>query len=519
MGRARMFSDSASHITPAKEATLEAARFRRVDVVDINVPRVLFVDLDGTLHSSDLFAECLIQVCQKKPQQIGSLVVAAIRGRAALKRATSNQAFPDISTLPWRQDLLELLVELRAAGCRIVLATATDAIWADRVAAHFELFDDVIASDGNRNVKGSEKLDAIREYCSKNGFDEFAYAGDSRADLPIWAEATQAYVVGATPAVRKHVRQTHDDVYEIGATPDAGRALLKILRPLQWMKNSLLFVPLVLAHELASIGSVLNVLIAFIALSMCASAMYILNDALDLQADRKHPHKRYRPLAAGTLSIGRAVTSFAALVIGGFGLALAALPLGFSGLLLAYVGLTIIYATWLKREAMADVVVLAGLYTLRVFAGGVAAGIVVSDWLVTLSVFLFMSLAFAKRHAELVRLQLEGNFRARGRGYVVSDLDLIRTLGSCCGYLAILVFAFYSHSAHSEQLYANAWALWMICPLALFWISRLWLIAVRGQLNEDPVVFALKDRVSLLLGGVVTVLLILAATPLPLGSL
>jgi 4-hydroxybenzoate polyprenyltransferase/phosphoserine phosphatase len=512
---------SSSNSTSAEAASLaEAGRQPGdADQAEVVAPSVLFVDLDGTLHTSDLFAECLIQVCQKSPRKIGNLAVAAVKGRAALKRATAGLSFPDISTLPWRQDLLELLAELRAAGCRIVLATATDATWADRVAAHFEIFDDVIASDGKRNLKGKAKLNAILEYCNENGFDDFAYAGDARADLPIWAEATQAYVVGASPAVRKHVQQTHDNVHEVGVKPDAGRALLKTLRPMQWMKNSLLFVPLVLAHELASIAAMLDVIIAFIALSMCASAMYILNDSLDLQADRRHPHKRHRPLAAGTLSIAHAAVCFVALLVGGFGLAAAALPLGFVGLLLAYVALTVVYATWLKREAMADVVVLAGLYTLRVFAGGVAAGIVVSEWLLTLSVFLFLSLAFAKRHAELARLEIEGNFRARGRGYVVSDLDLIRTLGACCGYRSSLVFALYSHNEHSKQLYANAWALWLICPLALFWISRLWLIAVRGQLNEDPVVFALKDRVSLLLGGVVAALLILAATPLPLGIL
>lgn len=516
-----MSSNSASNSTTAEQATRAEAGRQPADAgqTEVVIPTVLFVDLDGTLHTSDLFAECLIQVCQKTPRKIVNLAAAALKGRAALKRKTADLSFPDISTLPWRQDLLELLTELRAAGCRLVLATATDIRWADRVAAHFEIFDDVIASDGKRNLKGKEKLNAILEYCRENGFDDFAYAGDARADLPIWAKAKHAYVVGASPAVRKHVQQTHDNVLELGVTPDAGQPLLKTLRPVQWMKNSLLFVPLVLAHELASIAAVLDLIVAFITFSMCASAMYILNDSLDLQADRRHPHKRHRPLAAGTLPIGRAAVCFVALVIGGFGLATAALPLGFTGLLLAYVGLTVLYATWLKREAMADVVVLAGLYTLRVFAGGVAAGIVVSDWLLTLSVFLFLSLAFAKRHAELARLEIEGNFRARGRGYVVSDLDLIRTLGACCGYLAILVFALYSHSAHSKELYANTWALWLICPLALFWISRLWLIAVRGQLNEDPVVFALKDRVSLMLGGVVAVLLILAATPLPVGTL
>ncbi|MFT5325695.1 MAG: HAD superfamily hydrolase (TIGR01549 family) [Planctomycetaceae bacterium] len=210
-----MSSDSSNSTTGSEASVTVAGRqLSGSDQAEAVIPTVLFVDLDGTLHTSDLFAECLIQVCQKTPRKIGNLAVAALKGRAALKRATAALSFPEISTLPWRQDLLELLAELRAAGCRIVLATATDTAWADRVAAHFEIFDDVIASDGKRNLKGKEKLNAIREYCDEHGFEDFAYAGDARADLPIWAEATQAYVVGASPAVRKHVQQTHDNVHE-----------------------------------------------------------------------------------------------------------------------------------------------------------------------------------------------------------------------------------------------------------------------------------------------------------------
>lgn len=481
------------------------------------VPGVLFVDLDGTLHASDLFAECLVQACRQSPAQISRLLVAALRGRAALKRTTADIATPDIRNLAWRQDVLDLLAELRAAGCRIVLATATDEIWAKRIATHLDLFDDVLASDGQRNLKGPHKLAAIREYCRIHGFDEFAYAGDSRADLPIWVEAAQAYMVSASPAVQAQVNRSHNDVRVLGSCPDSARAVLKTVRPMQWLKNCLLFVPLLLSHELVSLVKVVDVLLAFAAMSMCASGVYILNDVLDLNADRHHPLKRHRPLAAGTLSLSCATTWFAVLMSGGFLLSSTTLPLGFTGLLVVYVVLTLFYTLWLKREAIADVVVLAGLYTLRVFAGGAAADVIVSDWLLTLSVFLFMSLAFAKRHAELDRLESEGNFRAPGRGYVVSDLSLIRTLGPCSGYLAVLVFALYSHSEHSQQFYANAWALWLICPLALFWISRLWLIAVRGKLQEDPVVFALRDRVSLLLGAAVAVLLFVAATPLPYG--
>ncbi|MBI1313985.1 UbiA family prenyltransferase [bacterium] len=481
------------------------------------VPEVLFVDLDGTLHASDLFAESLVLACSRSWHNMGRVLLAALRGRAVLKQTTAALVTPDLRRLPWRSEMLALINELRAAGCRIVLATATAESWARRVAAHLDVFDDVLASDGSSNLKGRAKLAAIRDYCQRHGFDEFAYAGDSRADLPVWEAASQAYVVAARPTVEDRITASHDNVQVIVPSPNSWRGLLKTMRPMQWMKNSLLFVPLLLSHNLANLSGIGAVLVAFVAMSLCASAIYILNDLLDLSADRRHPIKRFRPLASGTLPLSSAVMWFGVLMVGGFSLAFGALPLGFGGLLVAYVVLTLFYTLWLKREAVADVIVLSGLYTLRVFAGGVAAGIVVSEWLMTLSVFLFTSLAFAKRHAELDRLQREGNFRARGRGYVVSDLPMIRTLGPCSGYLAILVFAFYSRSEQSQTLYANTWALWLICPLALFWISRMWLIAMRGHLQEDPVVFALKDRVSLLVGAVAGILLAIATIPLTVG--
>lgn len=478
-------------------------------------PPVVFVDLDGTLHSSDVFAECLIQACLQRPSCIGELAVAALAGRAALKRTTAEMTAPDVSTLPWRQDVLALLATLRDAGCRIVLATATDAIWAGRVADHLTIFDDVLASDGKRNLKGQAKLDAILEYCRQHGFSDFAYLGDSTADLAIWPAAAEAWVVNAAPSVERQVRESHDNVRVIGTRTGSARSLLRALRPVQWLKNCLLFVPLLLAHQAISLARVLDVAIAFVAMSLCASAVYILNDLMDLRADRRHPTKKHRPLAAGELSPHTAVLGGLTLLGGGFVTAVATLPLSFTCVLAAYLCLTLLYTIWLKREAMADVIVLAGLYTLRVFAGGEAGDIVVSDWLLTLSVFLFTSLAFAKRHAELSRLQSEGNYRAKGRGYVVDDLPLVRTLGACSGYLAVLVFAMYSQSERARELYVNPWALWLICPLALFWIGRLWLIAVRGQLHEDPVVFALKDRVSLFVTAAVASLLLLAAARLP----
>lgn len=472
---------------------------------------ILFVDLDGTLIATDIFGECLIRGCTSSLKNFRKLVLAAFKGRATLKHATAQLVMPNVKNLPFRPAVLRLLEERRAAGWVIILATATDKIWAQLIVDHLEVFDDMLASDGVCNLKGTHKLAAIRLYCQEHGFQDFAYVGDSMSDFPIWIAASEAHVVPRSLGVTERLRRTHDAVEIIGKPPRTTAAIWRTLRPWQWLKNTLVLVPLILGHEFNRTDAVLDALIAMIAMCMCASAVYILNDLLDIEADRMHPKKRFRPLAAGKLGLSTAVALLAGLNITGFLLALTTLPLGFSVMLSAYVSLSVVYAVWLKREAMADVIVLAGLYTIRLYAGGIAVNVAVSDWLFTLSVFLFTSLAFAKRHAELMRLESEGLFRACGRGYIVTDLPLIRALGPCSGYLSVLVFALYTQSESTRAMYPNSEALWLICPLALFWVSRLWLIAIRGMLQEDPVVFALRDRVSLVMGVVVGILLVLAA--------
>ena len=489
-----------------------------VKVSSEQIAGILFVDLDGTLIATDLFGECLIRGCTSSLKNVWKLTLAAFQGRALLKHTTAQLVAPKVQNLPFRPAVLELLEERRAKGCVIVLATATDMIWAQQVVDRFEVFDDVLASDGVCNLKGIHKLAAIKSYCQNHGFENFAYVGDSKADFPIWREALQAYAVAGNDGIAAKLRRTHGCVEIIGEPPRTATAIWRTLRPWQWLKNTLVLVPLVLGHQFTRIDAVLGALIAMIAMCMCASAVYILNDLIDLEADRMHPKKRFRPLAAGKLRLSTAVTWFAGLLVGGFLLALTTLPLGFSVMIYAYVSLSVVYAVWLKREAMADVIVLAGLYTMRLYAGGVAVNVAVSDWLFTLSVFLFTSLAFAKRHAELMRLENEGLFRACGRGYVVTDLPLIRALGPASGFLAVLVFALYTQSETTRAMYPNSAALWLICPLALFWVSRLWLIALRGMLLEDPVVFALRDRVSLIMGAAVGILLVIAAAGSPISK-
>jgi len=494
----------------------EAAASTDSDSLDVGpiTTDALFVDLDGTLVSTDVFGESLLLAARQNPRLLLKLVGKFSKGPAAWKRILAESVVPDLRHLPLNDDIVALIEEHRAAGCPVILATATDRIWADGIAEELHLFDAVLASDGKTNLKGRRKLAAIREHCDDHGYASFSYAGDSTSDLPIWEAADVAYVVSPTSSLIDRLRHSEtEEVHIPGPSINTIKTILKVLRPWQWLKNSLLFVPLLVAHDLTLLSRIPVVLIAFVAMSLCASAVYVLNDLLDIEADRCHPIKRYRPFAAGRLPLAYGPALIVGLLVTGFGLAASTLPPPFASMLSLYLVLSLLYTTLLKKEPIADVILLAGLYTLRIFAGGTAADVLVSDWLLTLSVFLFTSLAFAKRHAELTRLESEGGFRARGRGYVVSDLELIRHLGTTSGYISVLVFALYAANSHNQAQYSNPWALWLICPLALYWISRVWFVATRGLLNEDPVVFALKDRTSLSITILAGGLFCLAAFP------
>jgi 4-hydroxybenzoate polyprenyltransferase len=277
-------------------------------------------------------------------------------------------------------------------------------------------------------------------------------------------------------------------------------ALLAVLRPVQWVKNVLVFVPLLTSHNVFDVPLTLAALRAFVCFSLCASAAYVLNDLADINSDRRHPVKRYRPFASGELSVRWGLGLAIGLLMPAFALALLTLPIGFAGALGVYFAATCLYSFHAKRIAMLDVLLLAGVYTIRVIAGGLATGIVVSEWLMAFSMFLFVSLAFAKRYAELERLLREGEAGASGRGYCVGDIGLIESMGPASGYIAVLVLALYVNGEQMKTLYRSPWPLWLVCPVLMYWIGRLWFKAKRGELNEDPIVFALRDRVSLALG-------------------
>jgi 4-hydroxybenzoate polyprenyltransferase len=307
---------------------------------------------------------------------------------------------------------------------------------------------------------------------------------------------------------------------EADRSPAAGSfsALVRLLRPRHWVKNLLLVAPILLAHEFTDTRRLLPLLLGIISFSLIASLVYVVNDLVDIESDRHHPQKRFRPLAAGDLSRTSGVLVALVLAAGGIAAALA-VSTNFLVITAVYLATTTLYSIWLKRVVIADVLMLASFYTLRILAGGIAASLEepVSPWLLAFAMFLFTSLAFSKRHAELTRLaneQPESTDRsAAGRGYRVRDLGIIEVLGPTSGYLSVLVFTLYINREGIDQLYTYTWPLWTITLLLMYWISRLWLLARRGELKEDPVVFAVTDPVSLLVGLLVTGLAIVAAAP------
>ncbi len=475
----------------------------------------LFVDLDGTLVRTDTLHEGILAGFKRAPlQTLLALLSALTGGRASLKRRLLEAgAVVEAAALPYRPEVLEFLRAERSAGRKLVLATASDQILADRVAEHLGIFDAALGSDGESNLKAGRKLAAIRAHCQAQGWESFAYAGDSSADLPIWEAAGQIYAVDLRSSLKRRVEKTGAIEREFKPEPVSWWSTLsKALRPHQWVKNVLIFVPLALSHQEGWTAKVSAAALAFGCFSLCASAGYLINDLLDLESDRRHPHKRFRPMASGAVSVVAAVAATSALLVAAFAAAWLLLPPLFLLVLAGYLATTLAYSVWIKRQPILDVLVLAGLYSSRLVAGGAATGVEISAWLFAFSGFLFTSLAFAKRFTELQQVLESSGESAHGRGYVVGDLNVIQSAGATSGYLSVLVLALYISSQTVQRYYEEAMAIWMVCPLLLYWITRVWLLAGRGELHHDPVVFAIKDPTSRLIGAVVVVLFLLGVT-------
>jgi 4-hydroxybenzoate polyprenyltransferase len=470
------------------------------------VQRPLCVDLDGTLVKSDTLYDSLCVLLRHKPASALKLPFWLVGGKARVKAELARVAPLDAARLPYNQKLLNFLRQEKRNGRAIYLVTGADERLAAAVAEHLNLFAETLGSDGQKNLTGNRKLEVL-----KARFGSFDYIGNASVDLPLLAASVEPMVANPSRGLllalkARGMRPVHD----FRDHRPFLKTITKAIRVHQWAKNVLIFVPLLLAHTLTR-ASMLAAVACFFCFSFTASANYLVNDLLDIESDRHHASKRLRPFAAGDLSVLRGLFLIllllaAAVVL----LVLPALPWSFVLWLIAYAVVTTSYSFWLKRIALVDVIVLSGLYTLRMLAGAAATGTPISPWLASFSTFLFLSLAMVKRFSEIENLRERGVATTHGRGYLVSDLEQIRSFGTASGFVAVLVFTFYISRPDVEVLYRHAMRLWLIVPLLLLWLMRVWLKASRGELDDDPVIFAIRDKMSLAIGAAVAAIALFA---------
>jgi 4-hydroxybenzoate polyprenyltransferase/phosphoserine phosphatase len=491
-------------------ASQSGERAENVDVArsDSEIEQVpLCVDLDGTLIKSDTLMDSLLVMARKRPALLRKLPSQLYRGKAALKAFVAESVSLEVKYLPYNRKLVQFLQQERTQGRAIYLTTGADQRLAQRVAAHLGIFSGVLGSDGTTNLTGKEKLVRLRSHL---GSDRFSYIGNSRADLPLLAHATEPMVANPSLWLQRGLQARGiRPVQEFVERRSLAGALLSATRLHQWAKNLLVFAPILLAHRL-NFKAFPTVLLAFFCFCFTASATYVVNDMLDIEADRRHSRKRYRPFASGDLGplAGPCIVAVFLLPVL---LSWPWLPIAFHGWLILYLLVTLAYSFYFKRVALVDVLVLAGLYTIRLFAGGAATNITISHWLAGFSIFLFLSLAFVKRFSELENLRSSNTPPRNGRGYLVADIEQMRAFGTASAFATVVVFANYISGRDVTRLYRQPNLLWLIMPLMILWLCRVWLLASRGKLSEDPVLFAVTDKASLLIGAIVATIAILAS--------
>lgn len=459
----------------------------------------LVIDLDGTLLNSDVLIESGLSYVRTKPFNFyNPLLWLLVGGKAGLKEKIANSVSIDVANLPYNQKVIELIEEERTKGRQIILATASHQIYADQIANHLGVFDVVFATNNGINLSSKNKREKLVSQFGENGFE---YIGNSKDDLHVWSAARTAHVVNPELGVLRKVKSLGNVGQIINTPRNQFKSFVKQMRFHQWAKNLLLFVPLLASHKISQPDLLLNGLLAFLFFGFCASSVYVLNDLLDLGDDRHHPTKRKRPFASGELSLKLGIVIIPILLIIAFAGSYLLLPWKFTVALAVYYILTLLYSLWLKRKVLVDVITLAMLYTLRVIAGTMVFGAILTFWLLAFSIFIFLSLALVKRYAELKEAgDRSATDKIRGRGYYPEDMGMISSLGAASGYLAVLVMAFYIQDKDTVALYHYPQLIWLACPLLLYWISRIWLLTHRGLMYEDPVVFALKDRISIMVG-------------------
>lgn len=466
----------------------------------------LCVDLDGTLIHSDLLLESFLLLIKDNPLYLLLVPFWLLGGKAKLKREIASRVKLDGAALPYTKPLVAWLQGQKAAGRQLWLCTASDESLAHAVADHLGFFDGVLASNGQTNLSGKNKAAALVAKFGEKGFD---YCGNEKVDLRVWPHARGAIVVNANESLAAEAARVTQVLGQYPFKPAGLKVVLKALRVHQWAKNALIFVPVAAAHQLGDVTVLGQALMAFVAFSLCASSVYLLNDMLDLAADRQHHSKCHRPFAAGTLSLLFGLLAAPLLLVAAVLISLC-LPAKFLLVLTAYYVVTLAYSFSLKRMVMIDVLTLAGLYTVRIVAGAAATAIPLSFWLLMFAIFIFLSLAIVKRYAELHQMKVQGKLKAQGRGYQVEDLSLLQSLGGASGYLSILVLALYLNTPDIARMYSQPKLVWLLVPIMLYWISRIWMQTHRGNMHDDPLVYALKDRVSLITGAMAAVVLALA---------
>ncbi len=479
----------------------------------------LCVDLDGTLVKSDTLVDSVLALARQRPLDLLRIPGWIAQGKAAFKQHVTRAVTLDVEHLPYNRALLTYLRLQHGAGRRIYLATAADTVLAERVARYLGIFDGVLASDGKRNLAGGTKLAAFQQ---KFG-DEFCYIGNALPDAPVLAACREPMTANPHAALRSAMRRSQTVAAQnFDDRAPRGKTWLKAIRLHQWAKNTLLFVPLLLAHAWSR-GALVGAAIGFVSFGLCASATYILNDLLDIEADRRHIRKRNRPFAAGDLSAMAGLWAVKIFFWSAIGLAVllphavkavGGTPLTQPYMFLEWVGIyfitTLAYSLVLKRKMLIDVIVLSGLYTVRIMAGSAATGVDVSTWLLGFSIFFFLSLAFVKRFSELESLRAREGSVANGRGYILADMEQLRAFGTGVGCASAVVLTLYINDPNAAYLYRHPVRLWLVVPVLLLWLFRIWMLAGRGEMDEDPVVYAITDKRSLFLGVIVAGIVLLA---------
>lgn len=475
------------------------------DVYYKNVP--LVADLDGTLLLTDMLHESSIAFIAHYPHKFYNILRWLRQGEAYLKGKLATHTHIDIRYLPYNEPLLDFLRQEHQRGRTLVLCTATHESIAQKIAEHLGIFSQVMATQGSHNLLRKNKADALVAAFGEKSFD---YVGNSQDDVIVWTHARHAIVVNAPAKVLEQAKKVCEVTRIYPPFGQVVRTTLRAMRVHQWLKNLLLFIPALAAHQLFHGTAFASLLLAFVVFSLCASSVYIINDLLDIGSDRQHDRKKHRPLAAGTLSIQRACVLAGTLILSTVFFSLA-LSFYFLCTLLLYFMLTLAYSLWLKQLLLLDCITLAILYTLRIVAGGAVLQVALSPWLLTFSIFLFLSLAFVKRYAELYKLVGTKKEKACGRSYTVRDLPLVQTFGIVSAYTSVLVMALYLNSDIVVTLYTQPILLWFSIPILLYWCSWMWIQAHRGHMREDPVLYAIKDRVSLACGAVFAVVFFMAS--------